>query len=184
MLIIRFLVLSFNMKNRAHFDAVGQLGAKADIWRYEILYRYGGLYVDMDFECLQPFDVLHHCYNFFTGIENSYFYHLANGLIACHPRHGVLRRCVEAIGKLIPQELTDVEVIQSTGPICLSKAFATYMSRTSDTYSIAMPHSYFYPVPWYEREQYALEDFVRPESFAVHHWAGEWMNEEDGTNEA
>jgi mannosyltransferase OCH1-like enzyme len=31
---------------------------RADIWRLEILYRYGGVYVDTDMECLRPLDEL------------------------------------------------------------------------------------------------------------------------------
>ena len=32
------------------------LGEKSDIFRYEILYRFGGVYVDTDFECIKPFE--------------------------------------------------------------------------------------------------------------------------------
>ena len=31
---------------------------KSDILRFEILYQYGGLYIDTDFECLKPIDNL------------------------------------------------------------------------------------------------------------------------------
>ena len=34
------------------------IGEKADVLRLEILYQFGGVYVDCDFECLQTFDYL------------------------------------------------------------------------------------------------------------------------------
>ena len=34
---------------------------RADAVRYVILYLYGGVYVDLDYECLRPFDALQHC---------------------------------------------------------------------------------------------------------------------------
>lgn len=40
------------------FDAAKNYGEKSDILRYEILFVYGGVYADVDVECLQPFDAL------------------------------------------------------------------------------------------------------------------------------
>src|SRR3981081_4734885 len=42
------------LRHRALFDAFhGVYHAQADILRYEILYRFGGIYVDADSTCLQ-----------------------------------------------------------------------------------------------------------------------------------
>jgi mannosyltransferase OCH1-like enzyme len=43
---------------QAAFDRASNFGEKSDIWRYEILFRLGGVYVDTDFECVRPFDSL------------------------------------------------------------------------------------------------------------------------------
>lgn len=42
---------------------------RADIARYEILYRFGGVYRDMDVKCFRPIDDLSHKYEFFAPIE-------------------------------------------------------------------------------------------------------------------
>ena len=47
------------LANRAAFDAASNYGEKADILRYEILLRVGGLYVDVDFEWFRLPDALH-----------------------------------------------------------------------------------------------------------------------------
>ena len=41
------------MVNRAAFDSAESFAMKSDILRYELLLRYGGLYCDLDFECLR-----------------------------------------------------------------------------------------------------------------------------------
>ena len=60
-----------NLVNKRLYNACKSYGAKSDIARYEILYRYGGLYVDCDFECLQPFDIFHHGCDFYASCDNS-----------------------------------------------------------------------------------------------------------------
>lgn len=55
-------------------------GQKTDILRYELLQKFGGLYVDMDMECIQSLDHLHNL-AFYTGFSNTGTVELNNGLI-------------------------------------------------------------------------------------------------------
>ena len=41
------------------FDKMKGLHGKADILRYELLYKYGGFYIDADSECVLPFGRFH-----------------------------------------------------------------------------------------------------------------------------
>ena len=43
--------------------------SRADIARYEILKRYGGLYADADIECFKSFDELNHKYDFYANLD-------------------------------------------------------------------------------------------------------------------
>lgn len=66
---------------------------KSDIWRYSILFNYGGLYIDTDFECLKSFDDLH-CLSdcgFYSGLSNTGTVEVNIGLLASVPRHPLLR---------------------------------------------------------------------------------------------
>lgn len=45
--------------NRAEYDKATNYGAKSDILRYELLYVYGGVYVDCDMQCIGSFERLH-----------------------------------------------------------------------------------------------------------------------------
>lgn len=54
---------------------------QSDIFRLDILLHFGGLYVDTDFECVAPFDLLHaqtrvSCY---VGVSNTGTVELNNG---------------------------------------------------------------------------------------------------------
>ena len=42
-----------SMINSSLYDSTKNIGFKSDIARYEILYKYGGIYIDTDFECIK-----------------------------------------------------------------------------------------------------------------------------------
>jgi mannosyltransferase OCH1-like enzyme len=171
---------NFPFTDRARFERAKNFAEKADILRYEILYQYGGLYVDADFECLKPFDPLHHACDFYVGLE-AIFYRRApvkmgNALIASVPAHPILRRCLEKIS----QEETDGNfdrIQQVTGPECLTKAFLE-CCQEGEHRNVAFPFTYFYPLPAPERNSSQEEiqsRWIQEESFGVHYWDASWL---------
>lgn len=55
------------------YDRAYTAQEKADILRLNVIYKYGGLYVDTDLECLKNFDPLHEKYEFYTTSPLSIF---------------------------------------------------------------------------------------------------------------
>jgi len=89
---------NFGLVNKDQYDKASNYGEKSDIARYEILLRYGGLYVDTDFECLASFDPFHIVCGFFAGISNTATIEINNGLIGSVPNHPILLEIVEKLG--------------------------------------------------------------------------------------
>lgn len=58
---------------------------RTDIYRYEILFREGGVFVDSDFECLQPLDPVLDNVSAFSVVENDK--HTSAGFIGAVPGH-------------------------------------------------------------------------------------------------
>ena len=48
----------FKSKLKHRVDSMSEWNGKADILRWEILYKYGGVFVDADSICIEPFDKL------------------------------------------------------------------------------------------------------------------------------
>jgi mannosyltransferase OCH1-like enzyme len=106
------------------FCRSSRISEKADLLRYDILNQFGGAVVDLDCRCLEPLDVLHHCYDFYSmimpsspqlpsgsalGEENGSLRSCALGSVPGHP---VFRRIGELLAsKWIPWE-------RQQGPIC------------------------------------------------------------------
>lgn len=170
-------VSRLKLANQDLYDASMNYGEKSDILRYELLYRYGGLYVDTDFECLQPFDVLHHSYDFFIGIQplDTGYSQLGIGLIGSVPGHPLLKHCIDLI-----RGNNTKQIIARTGPIHCTNVFYHFAGKES-TIDVALPASYFYPCGYAQKGQ-PQSEWRRPESFAVHHWAASWTKPQGFVN--
>ena len=166
----------FNMVNRRAFDAAVNFGEKSDIFRYEILYRFGGVYLDGDFVLLKPFfDLLHAC-TFFAGIAYSQDIEVYNGLIGCTARHPIIRRCIEDLGTSGPKRDVNA-IINRTGPFHFTRCFLKE-APTAPGITVAFPMAFFYPWPNYDRftrDSKRIRQWIRPYSFAVHKWASSWV---------
>lgn len=169
-------VEALNLINKKAYNKSTNYGQKSDIARYEILYRFGGLYVDTDFECLRAFDELHHCCDFYVGLSCQHSPHIINALIGAAPGHPILKECIHAIKRGNYKGGGFVATQNNTGPGLLTRSFLK-CAGTAGTKDVAFPSSYFYPWPWYERDcntRAQIMAWVRPETFALHHWHVSW----------
>lgn len=69
----------FNLQCAHRINEIEEINGKADIIRWEILYHYGGLFVDADSICIEPFDDLIEKGSPFAGFENE---NVRQGLVA------------------------------------------------------------------------------------------------------
>jgi len=158
------------------YNKIPNYGAKADIARYEILYRFGGLYIDTDFECLKPFDIFHHTLDFYAGSYHSDSFGIFNGLLAARPGCLILKECIDCLSKSSTIPKNPSEILNMTGPKFLTNCFTRLISRVSGRYVI-FPITYFYAWPWWERDHSNpdyIRTLIRTESFALHYWDVSW----------
>lgn len=171
---------TFNFKNKDLFDESANYSRKADIWCLEILEQEGGLYLNIDFQCLKRVDVLHYTYDFYIAMQplDTNIVQLGTGLIASIPHHPLLKLALEKI-----RETRYInQIIVATGPIFFTKCFVEYIQsqwipNPNQTRDIVFPASYFYPCGYQQRGQ-PREIWNQPEAYAVHHWAGSWLGKE------
>eukprot|EP00939_MAST-03C_sp_MAST-3C-sp1_P001720 g1720.t1 len=124
---------SFCLHNRANYDAAKNYGEKADIARYEILYTFGGVYLDTDMEPYKSLDAsplsLNFNFDFYAGIANTGTVELNNAIFGSRPGHPVLRECIRRIEtsqstSLDNQELpSNLKVMKTPELLNMIKAF-------------------------------------------------------------
>jgi mannosyltransferase OCH1-like enzyme len=164
---------NISLFNKKFYDEAQNYGMKSDILRWEILYQYGGLYVDVDYQCLQPFDALHYLYDFYTGIQplDTLMVQLGAALVGTCPQHPILKHCIETIGdhwklKGAPQK---------TGPIHFTRSFYAQAGQHG-TIDIALPPVYVYPLGCREKvTATSVTEWLQKGALAVHWWSKSWM---------
>ena len=108
----------FCLYNQFVYLKMNNVRQKADLLRYEILYRYGGVYVDIDMECIQNIEPLIENEEFFVGTEDNFYY--SNELMGCVPHHALMKELVEGIFSSI-QCSENKTIDEQTGPIYITK---------------------------------------------------------------
>ncbi len=171
------------IRNRTLFDKMPNYGNKSDLLRYEILFQYGGLYVDVDFECLKPFDSLHSGYSFYTGVGYQRHPLLFNGLIGAAPGHPIIGRCLDSVQcqASAPASQNADQIMDTTGPDYFTRCFMRAAPGLKGEKIVALPVTYFYPFPGcrrFERDHEKIRSYIRSESYCLHYWACSWVPQE------
>ncbi len=163
---------ALNMHNRGFYNATDNYGIKADLARMEILYQYGGVYVETDFECLRPLDILHYMYDFYVGIQplDSQFLQLGIGIIGARAGHPILKHSIETI----KDDWHKKGAPQKTGPVHFTRSFYA-VSGIKDMIDIALPAAYFYPLGCEGEQTVNKKTWQNDGSFGIHWWAKTWM---------
>jgi len=160
----------YPFKNKDLFDRATNFGEKADIWRYELLERFGGVYVDIDEECLRRFDVLNELFDFYVGFQplDSGYLQLGIAVIGSIAHHSILVKAIEGL-RLVNHD----QIVVRTGPIYFSVICFKYAGMAG-LRDVMLPASYFYPCR-YDQKGTSINEWLKEESYAVHHWAGSWL---------
>ncbi|MBA3751394.1 hypothetical protein H0X06_01150 [Candidatus Dependentiae bacterium] len=180
--------------NQKFYDLSKNYGEKADIVRYEILYTYGGIYLDVDFICLKPLDILLQ-YDLWASIQPiDCRGDIANGIIGSIPGHPILQDCIYTLEDdwytfnketSCPIKAAKASVFDKVGPRHFQKSFMKFVNEEAKNI-IAFPTSFFYPVDFRNRlvmvktpttgRTEKIQSYIKPETFAIHYWAGSWWD--------
>ncbi len=170
---------AFPMDLREEFDSSTNWGEKSDILRAEILDQIGGIYVDVDFQCLKPFDECAEKYDFFAGLEPPHEgvnpktfprVTVCNALIGSCPKHPIIQMWKRLIReKWLPmaQEMPECKkrVLERTF-YTFGDAVSVYIDDQKYK-NIVFPATYLYPYTFSElshgstRKRKSLKSMVR-----------------------
>jgi hypothetical protein len=146
-------------------DGVGQF--RSDLARYEILHRFGGVYVDCDVEPLKPFDSLLEGVEGFAGWEEdgAFVGNTVLGSVAGNPFFAAM--IGEAAGGARSNK--GRAVTWMTGPRVLTRVYRDWQDKSN---LCVYPQKYFFPYSYNDLKSGASpESRSYPEAYSVHHWA-------------
>jgi mannosyltransferase OCH1-like enzyme len=152
--------------NQMEYDKTDNPILRADMARLELLYRFGGIYIDCDFECLKNIEPLLHNINAFSARQDDYI--IATGIMGCTPGHPAFRTLVHCMTDNIELNRNHLLTCQA-GPVYITE----FLQGVRGV--IIFSKEIFYPYYYTEMHRKG-EEF--PEAYAVHHWAGSWLKKE------
>lgn len=119
------------------FDGYSHNINRADAIRYFFLYTHGGIYADMDFECLREFDTLLDQYKQYDiifgrmrtreGDNNGNANNIPNAIMVSKSREIFWLYVIRQL--MLNKDRIGVE--EQTGPVMLKEALENYISQTS-----------------------------------------------------
>lgn len=125
----RELRLGFTFKCIKQINDIREINGKCDIMRWEILYKYGGIFVDADSFCIEPIDDYFLDKSAFSTFENE---NVRKSLVACGmmgfvPNHPLCRDIIEWIADPLLSEtiINERPAWVSVGPVRLTEFLET-----------------------------------------------------------
>lgn len=153
------------LDNQAFFEAAATWSEKSDFLRHEILYRWGGVYVDTDFECLANIEHLIEGIDAFAATENGRV--VSMGILGAKSCHALFAAAVDALGENpFPRSKNASD---NTGPQFITRSWR----KRGLIPPVILPPALVYPSPWGGE----IPDDYRtryPHAVAIHHWAHSW----------
>jgi mannosyltransferase OCH1-like enzyme len=143
----------------------------SDYMRWEVLYRYGGVYLDTDVECVKNFDEFLKYESF--AAESYEPNGMGNAVVGTTPGNPLMKEILEAsvcatldIGiKAASEKPWELMGVNLAGK---------YLTKIHKT----LPRNHFYPFKWDQTAANRGKKF--PDSYAVHWWSG--MDPDGWTN--
>lgn len=176
------------------YDAYPENIMRVDAFRYFLLHHYGGVYVDMDFECLTPIDALLKNRSLLLGEEPKEHvdylvtqqykknYAPLPPLIVCNAFMASIagHPFWETVFSVLLERAQEPDTIFATGPLMLSHAWESYTNK--NTTCVILPSAQLYPLTATEALlgdiKTLLESRIKQSEhtiYAVHYWAGSWI---------
>lgn len=126
-----FMKANFDARTYNAYKKIIPGAYKADMWRYAVLYVYGGVYADLDTICLNPIDdFLTPEIEFMTIIDmntGKEKYTLFNTFIASVPKFKPLLDCINQIVYNIENNIVPAYKVDFCGPGLFGRKINQYM---------------------------------------------------------
>nr|QBK89108.1 MAG: glycosyltransferase [Mimivirus LCMiAC02] len=170
------------------FSLYPRMIQRIDMAKYIIIYHCGGVYVDVDSECLKPIDKLLDNNKVIlaeasVNILEKYISHgrifkkvLQNGFFGGIKGHKFFKHCINVLlNENIKKKKLEGDlkyIFRTTGPGLLTKAYYTYPNRKKEITLIS--HNLIDPISWcnYEANKCNIENCSKntPNAYSIHHY--------------
>jgi inositol phosphorylceramide mannosyltransferase catalytic subunit len=154
---------------------------RADAVRYFLLYHCGGVYVDLDIECLRPIDNLlssASCVIAAESMVHAWIHDrdqiLSNALVASTPGHPFLKAVIDRLPEFARRIHPNQPVLATTGPYMLTEVYEDYSAK--ETVNV-LPAACCCPLTMQQADELRRTGLKPPgleQAYAIHYHVGSW----------
>jgi len=164
--------------NQKYYDEAKFPAQKADILRYELLYFFGGIYVDSDFLCIKNIDKLIYKNNIdgFSAYESKEY--IAIGILGFKNYDNILFNIIKRIPYNINNNInnnSNKTIPELTGPIFFTEMWNKYKKNTHCAFQQKYFYSYTFSDKFIKNKKY----FIENDNYAIHMWGYSWKDKND-----
>ena len=137
--------VSLSLQCMDKIKSIEEINGKADIIRWEILYKYGGVFLDADSICIEPFDDILMKTKGFAGYENEQERPnlVATGTMGFPPLHPLCKAAVDwIVANEVSHAASKMFAWQSVGPLLLTRLLNSGLYKDITVF----PSWYFLPI--------------------------------------
>ncbi len=110
---------------------------KADLWRYCVLYKFGGIYQDVKYQPIDGFK-----YSELLGSNNEYYVRdrdiggggIYNGLLICKANNQILLKCINKVIDNCNKKYYGKSSLEPTGPLLMKNFFTDMEIKEMEMY--------------------------------------------------
>lgn len=155
------------LRYQRFYDEAQHPAYKAEIVRVEMVRKYGGIWIDSDFECFKPIDELLVGLDAFTVPQyDSGATEFACGIYGAVPDHPWIREVEDSIPQVWKPDR------MSVGPWHWTPIIRRHLEVAR------LPKEMFYP---YSSRELHRKGEQFDGAYAAHHWAGTWVDHHNET---
>jgi mannosyltransferase OCH1-like enzyme len=118
-----FIILEYGVITFDYYSQLIPSAFRADFWRYLILYKYGGVYIDFTMHSLVSFDEIINNYKEVYVRDTCDMCGIYNAFIAVKPNAKLIGEAIEKVKENIKNKNKGVNAIDVTGPTMFGRVF-------------------------------------------------------------
>lgn len=152
-----------HLVNKDLLEKAKNYGEKSDILRIELLNTFGGLYIDTDCECLQPFDPFNRSNSFYISSVGVGVCGIGvnNAVIGAAQAHPLIQKILYGMKSARKKRILS----ERTGPMYISRIFFENVRAFQD--NVVM-----YPAQYFESGHNARDD---KRTYSIHWFDASWL---------
>ena len=150
--------------------------------------KYGGVYADLDTECLRPLDALLDGQEFVIGLEPEEQARghregmlLSNAVVASIANHPFLKELIQAFSESSVDYCTHRDVLEGTGPILYTRVYERYTGPDltvvpAVTFSPLAANSELLKEFYLKGTEAIRHEALGRGAYVVHYWSNTWVS--------